>query len=139
MMIPIAHAPVRLHHRWQRELGPFLLRSTIADVFGLSPDQIFDLAERGKLLSVPDDNWGPLFPMSALDTAGNAVRLIEGLQLVLEALALGEDDHWLWALWLSGGLRKHEGWCAAEALGSGDRDLVLERARNEDWAWTEES
>jgi hypothetical protein len=85
-----------------------------------------------------DDDGTQIFPTSAFEIVDGASCPIEELALVLDALALGQDEPWMWALWLSGSLTKHGGWSASEALVSGDRELVLERARNEDWSWMAE-
>lgn len=88
-------------------------------------------ATSGQLLCL-----GNRYPDFVLGPPTSRPTLIPDLPAVVEALARGCDEPWLWALWLSGTIRKQTGWSAVDALTDGNTEHVLERARNEDWSWT---
>ncbi|QNE35880.1 hypothetical protein [Leifsonia shinshuensis] len=96
-------------------------------------DAIDVYATTGHLLRI-----GDMFPEFTFGPPNENCQasLIPGLSAILAALAASCDEPQLWALWLSGQLLKHGGWCAVDALLTGETVLVLERARNEDWSWT---
>jgi hypothetical protein len=114
-----------------RRLGRLLTVDETAARLRCSPATVARYATTGQLLRLGNHYLDFVFgPPRSRPT------LIPDLPVVLAALARGCDEPWLWALWLSGTIRKHAGWSAVDALADGTTEHVLERARNEDWSWT---
>lgn len=119
---------------WQRELGPYWSAREIAAALQTTVTRVRRLAEQRQLLVVCDVHGEWLFPTWAVDGGSTHTEVVGGLEEVLRALSASTSDPWLHACWLSGLLSKHRGWWAIEELMAGRRDVVLKRARNEDWS-----
>lgn len=133
-----ADSPIRLLRRWQWELEPFLSTAEVAERLGSSLEAVHYFAGAGHLLTVSDANGLIIYPSFAFgDTEPTgSLSLVPGLATVLHALdRSNHSERWLSAVWLSGGLERHGSWCAIDELLAGRRSEVLERARNENWAW----
>lgn len=124
---------------WQSELGPFADLDQVSQALSLPRSEVYDRAGRREILRVHDATGDAAFPLFAFGPAIGArarLSIVPDLGGVLTCLARSTEEEWLWALWLSGLLPKHGAWSAIDLLLAKKTDVVLERARNEDWAWT---
>lgn len=119
---------------WQRELGPYWSVQETAEALRTTVPRVRRLAKQRQLLVVRDSYGEWLFPAWAFEGDPTHAGMVGGLEDVLQALSPSTADSWMHACWLSGLLPKHRGWWAIEELLAGSRDLVLKRARNEDWS-----
>ena len=116
-------------------IGPFYTTNSLTAVRGVSREAIRQAAGKGDILRLWTSDSQPVYPAFQFGPHG---ELLPGLRLVLEVLARGHEDAWLWAQWLNGAEPASDlkvSVTIADRLRDGDVAGVLELARQTASAW----
>lgn len=118
-----------------RVVGPFYTTASLTALRKVTREAIRQAAGRGDILRLWTSDAKAVFPSFQFGPNG---ELLPGLRAVLEVLARGHSDPWLWAQWLNGRVddpTNDQPRTNAELLRAGQTSVVLERARRTAAAW----
>ncbi|MCS5715577.1 hypothetical protein NVV95_13580 [Herbiconiux sp. CPCC 205716] len=116
-------------------VGPFYSTAALTALRKVSREAIRQASARGDILRLWTSDGKAVFPAFQFGPRG---EFLPGLRAVLEALAQGHDDPWLWAQWLNGRpavAASKNSPTMAELLRSGESSVVIETARRAAAAW----
>lgn len=123
----------RRGERMARIIGPCYITASLARELGWSPAEVEAAAVDLRLLALrtADDDF--VYP--AFQVHDGAI--VPGLAEVLQALSIGVEDPWTWALWLRGPSSAEQASprSSIELLIAGELERVLRNARHAAEAW----
>lgn len=133
MLRPLAVAKVS--NPVNRAIGPFYTTASLTALRNVSREAIRQASARGDILRLWTSDAKAVYPAFQFGPKG---ELLPNLRAVLNVLAQGHDDPWLWAQWLGGRESQAAGLAPktnADLLRAGQTSLVLDRARRAAAAW----
>ncbi|MCS5723648.1 hypothetical protein N1028_13775 [Herbiconiux sp. CPCC 203407] len=118
-----------------RVVGPFYTTASLTALRKVTREAIRQASARGDILRLWTSDAKAVFPAFQFGPRG---ELLPGLRAVLDVLAEGHEDPWLWAQWLTGRRFTESSDrppTNAELLRAGQTPAVLEQARRTAAAW----
>lgn len=133
MLRPLPFA--RVSNPVNQVIGPFHTTASLTALRKVTREAIRQASVRGDILRLWTSDAKAVFPAFQFGPNG---ELLPGLRAVIEVLADGHADPWLWAQWLNGrsdAAASSQSETNAELLRAGRGDVVLENARRTAAAW----
>lgn len=119
-------------HPFDETIGPFYDANGAANRMHVAPQTMQDKARNNELLACPTAEGDLVFPTFQFNPDGTA---LPGLELVLTALAVGTQDRWQVALWLTTPNAELKGRTPREALNEGASAAVQKIAEQTADRW----
>ncbi|MDR1387012.1 MAG: hypothetical protein LBJ44_05385 [Propionibacteriaceae bacterium] len=117
---------------WAEALGPVYTTRSLIGLLGVTRQAISQAAQSGAILRLITSDQVAVYPAFQFDRHG---ARLPGLAPVLNRLAQGSPDPYVWALWLNS--PDHDGLTWADRLRLGQLSEALEQAELAARAWSQ--